>query len=120
MSDITLPELADYLNREPPILLGCTLHELTTTFVVSLAVVFPVFVAVWAMTDFFVGFIAYMLLLMLCGASGLMFLQRYKNGKPSGHYQTCLLLFTDRLLGKPNVVYVTQRFSGNRCPVLTS
>lgn len=112
--EITLPELADFLNREPPVFMGCTMPEIAMLLMLSVTLMLPVMIVVWVLVDFFIGFILYMFLVLIFGVGGIRVLQAVKNGKPAGYYQTRILLFKNRFYARPKVIVTTCRYGKNR------
>ncbi len=112
--EFTLPELADFLNREPPVFMGCTTSEILTILVSSVVVMLPPMFVVWFFAGFLIGFVGYLAFLLILGVGGLYSLQAVKNGKPAGYYQTRILLFKDKLAGKRGLITDSRRWGKNR------
>lgn len=110
----TLPELADYLNREPPIFMGCTQGEIFMVTFLAIVGGLPVLVIVGVSTGFLIGVIVYLLTFLGAGCLGLTFLRRYKNGRPPGYYQVKWLLLKNRILERDTLLVMTYRFGRNK------
>lgn len=110
----TLPELADYLNREPPVLMGCTMSEIMSALMMAVLLMIPVMIGFWMLFDFLIGFIAYILFVLMSGVGGIYILQAVKNGKPPGHHQIRFLLFKRRFFNTRQLMTESLRFGKNR------
>lgn len=113
-TDITMHELADELNVEPPVLFGCNASEVVFIMTVSPLLALPILVLTWVLTDFFVAVLIFALCLATFVYAVLRYIQRLKNGRPDGYYLTQLLVLKRKYWPDGSLVNISSRWDNRR------